>query len=185
MFIIVPVENEVFKTVTYPRVKNDMYLISNYGTVLNKKNNKVKKQHSDPDGYKRVVMMIEGNDRRAIPVHRLVAWEFVDGFSETNNIVNHINSKRDFNYYKNLEWCNVQHNTVHGYEYGNGKKGEKNYRNKFPESLIINICELLEKGYSNAEIRVQLDLNTKDHKDLIKDIRRRKTWKHISRNYTF
>ena len=185
MFIIIQDEEEKFKTVTYPRVKDNMYLISNYGTVLNKNNGKVKKQHIDPDGYKRVVMMIKGNDRRAIPVHRLVAWEFVEGFSETNNVVNHINSIRDFNYYKNLEWCDVSHNTIHGYEYGNGKRGEKSHRNKFPESLIISICELLEHGYSNAEIRAALNLNIKTHKDLIKDIRRRKTWKHISKNYTF
>ena len=48
-------------------------------------------------------------------VHRLVAIMFIDGRSDINNIVNHIDENKKNNYYKNLEWTTLKNNNKHSF----------------------------------------------------------------------
>ena len=55
----------------------------------------------------------------------------------------------------------------------------------------MKICELLEKGYRNVDIRKELGLYSGNRKTdekyrtLIKKIRYKVQWTHISKNYNF
>lgn len=191
LFILIKLDKEIYKHVTYPGVKRDMYAISNYGNLMNIKTGKIKKQYNDKDGYLQSVMMLDSNKSIPIKIHRLVAWEFVEGYDEENKkiVVNHINSVRQENYYQNLEWCTVKENTIHGYENGNCKRGEDNYRSKYSQKLIEKICREIDRGLNNIEIMKKFKFNKKRDNislyDLIRDTRRGKCWRFVSKKYNF
>ena len=111
---------------------------------------------------------------------------FGSGYNE-KLCVNHKDGNRLNNFYKNLEWCTIQDNTIHAYTNGlaQGVKGEFHYLNKYDESLIRNICELLEKGYLQSEIFKILKFTDKKYLYLINGIKSRSKWKHISQEYNF
>jgi hypothetical protein len=189
MYIVIDRDDEIFKPVTYPTVKKDLYFISNYGTLINKNNNKIKKQHEDKDGYYKSIVMLINDSTYCIPIHRLVAWEFVTGYDENTKqtIVNHLDNNRKHNYYENLEWTTVKENTIYGYEHGNGKRGEKYYNNKHSEKLVREICLYLQQGLRNIEILNIYGYYSKKRSngfyDLVRDLKRRKHWTHVSKDY--
>ena len=91
-------------------------------------------------------------------------------FSDKNNIknINRIRNGETWKYISNR------------YNFENIKKGN----NVFSEKEVIKICELLQEGYNINEIIVKLNINS-NYKNLIRDIRSRKTYKKISDNYNF
>lgn len=64
-------------------------------------------------GYRRVCLVDKNKNKHNRKVHRLVAHKFVEGYSSTNNFVNHIDEDILNNHYKNLEWCTLRQNTIH------------------------------------------------------------------------
>lgn len=62
------------------------------------------------------------------------------------------------------------------------RRGEGSNFNKYPEELIRKICILLEQGLTVNEVNKELKL---DNKGLVRDIYRKKRWKHISSQYNF
>ncbi|MMZ62051.1 hypothetical protein D1872_242370 [compost metagenome] len=194
--IIIPTEPEVFKPVTYPTVKKDKYLISNYGILYDRKRDIDVPSRPDKDGYSKLCVAAHSNEVKQVYVgiHQLVAWEFVSGFDikSGRTIVNHKDTNKSNNYFLNLEWSTVAENTQHGYEHGNGKRGTEHYKNKYDIETIHLICKHIEGGLRNMEISNLLyGHNSKAESvksgiyDLIRDIRRKKCWEHISRKYNF
>ena len=55
----IPSYPEIFKVITYPRIKSNKYKVSNYGTILNIKTEKVMKTYFDKDGYERITLVID------------------------------------------------------------------------------------------------------------------------------
>lgn len=183
---------EKFRDVTLPRVKRGLYMVSDHGTVINKLTKRVKSQHSDTDGYKRVVVMIEGNDHRVIGVHRLVAWEFCEGYTKEKHVVNHKDGIKYSNKYTNLEWCTPSENNQHAADNGLVATGEKHHWNVYSEQLIRIICELISEGLTQGEIYNLIykfpDVIGKEKSriiNLIKDLRRRKVWSRVAREYDY
>jgi len=132
---------------------------------------------------------MDNNKTKSIAVHRLVAYEFCDNYN-----VNDKNSLKSFNYYENLEWVTYSENNKHRFEHGNGSsakppilRGENNPHNVYSTEFIKEICFLLTKRYTVKEILDYFECieNRKKIISLIHDIRCRRTWGHISRNYDF
>ena len=160
---------EIFKPIFINNEKTK-YLISNYGRVYSLKTKKFLKPHSDKDGYYDVCL--HHNGRHYIRIHRLVAMVFIPKLDKNKNQINHKNGKKKDNKKKNLEWCDNSENQIHAYKIG--------LKKSIGEKKVKEICELLSlKKYKNIEIAKKTNIN----KDIIKDIKRRYTWKHISKDY--
>lgn len=95
------------------------YFITEDGKVISKqsKNSKELCQWIDSTGYKQVIIYKNGK-RYYKRVHQLVAEAFVEGKSEENCMVNHIDGNKVNNNFKNLEWVSNKENTQHAYDNG-------------------------------------------------------------------
>lgn len=97
----------------------DLYAISNYGNVKNIKTNKVLKGRDNGHGYLSVTLGSETRKKRCY-IHRLVAEHFLDipeclkKYKKLD--VNHIDSNKSNNFYKNLEWCTRSQNQNHAFQ---------------------------------------------------------------------
>lgn len=105
---------EIWKDITYPGVKPGVYEVSNHGRIRNKTRCTLVKIRILLN-YCYVALMSSYSDgSKNFRLHRLVAWEFVDG-KNINLEVNHIDLSKRNQYYKNLEWIDRKHNEVHYY----------------------------------------------------------------------
>lgn len=71
------------------------------------------KQWDDKDGYKYVTWM-----KKNLPVHRLVARNFVKGRTEKKNVVMHKDDTPSNNKAENLEWGTYSKNILDAYSHG-------------------------------------------------------------------
>jgi hypothetical protein len=90
---------EVFKVIA----GNENYSISNFGNVMNNKNNKLLKLFNDIHGYRRALL---GSKERRVDI--LVANAFLD--ERNGNILNHIDSNVENSHATNLRWINKEQN---------------------------------------------------------------------------
>lgn len=130
-------------------------------------------------GY-RVVWLTLPQGRKIFGIHRLVALCFIpnpDNLPE----VNHKWPDKLNNHYTNLEWVSRGRNIEHAYEHKlRSAIGENNARCMTDEVTVREICVLLEKGCSPSKIR---DMGYKY--ELVRKIKNRKNWTHISKEYSF
>jgi len=195
MIIHIQTHEEEWKDIIEYNVK-DIYEISNYGRVRNKLTDKLIKPFVDKDGYLRCSLVAIYTRRRKFYVHRLVGYYFLPlkiFFNEKIIQINHKDTFKGNNYYKNLEWVtpkeNIEHSWIKGLQHPS--KGESHVYNKYSAKLIHDICNLLEKKYSTYEIKEELNMLSKNiqinmaYNGLIWKIKKRISWVHISKNYTF
>lgn len=124
---------------------------------------------------------------KSFTVHRLVALMFVSGYSETNNVVDHIDCDKTNNFYKNLEWVTMRENNARARKNGliNNTRGTGIGTNILPEELVSLICKLLVK-YDGKVFKVMRTLsimNIHIGNHLIYQIKNKKTWSWISDKY--
>ena len=93
----------------------DLYSVSNTGSVLGKKSNKVLKPFCSR-GYARVSLSKEGKTTH-VSVHKLVATHFIPNPNNKPQ-VNHINGDKLTNTAINLEWVTCSENHKHAYQLG-------------------------------------------------------------------
>ena len=190
-------KSEEFKPVTYPGIEPDNYIISNYGRIYTIKTGNELAGYIDEDGYPRITLK---RDKEAEPQfksklkscsrHRLVAHEFIPN-PDNKEQVNHIDGVKDNTYFENLEWCTNQENGIHAYDTGlNSNKGEQaTLGGVYTENQIHEICQMLQLGMEPISIlnyygfKRKLD-NSKLY-NLIIDLKRRKNWRHITRQYDY
>lgn len=107
---------------TYPGIKPNSYIICSDGSLYSLLRNRFNSLRLDKDGYYQVKVVTDRPDgkRRQIPIHRIVAWEYCDGYDKSigRDVVNHIDSDRTNNDYKNLEWVTPKENSIHAVKYG-------------------------------------------------------------------
>ena len=179
------------------------YFVSNYGEVYSshkshKKRNvklffkgkfinvtKLATTADKIDGYVRIVVSYKGK-RYTKKLHRMVLETFLDN-TENKPEVNHIDGNKENNRLDNLEWCTRLENRRHALRMGLAQatpSGDECWNSKLCEKQVIDICEMLQdNNYTYDEI---IDIiGTPCSRDMISDIKRRKTWKNISKDYTF
>lgn len=73
---------------------------------------------SRPHGYRSFMARDLYGNRISCRLHRIVAMYFLPTPEPHRKHINHINSNRCDNHYKNLEWCTVSENVIHSYKMG-------------------------------------------------------------------
>ena len=190
---------EDWKTITYKDIKRNKYEISSCGRIRNKNTKQILSMSFDSNGYYQSSFSTnKKKKRRTCKIHKLVFFHFgniddiqkyVDGNQEKPTYcINHINGIKTDNFIWNLECVTYTRNNIHAVEMGLTKKGEDAFKAKdwISNDLVENICKLLSEHYSYKDIIKKLNLdNGKSTKYILIDIKRRKSWKHISKKYIF
>lgn len=120
------------------------------------------------DGHHRVKLCVNGV-RKFYPVHRLVAFAFIDGYFE-GAVVNHLEGNKDNNHYSNLEWTSVEANVHHAFDNGlmctNRLTVEqvRDIRQKF-KSKEMTVKELGEK-YNRHPGYLYMVIDGRRHRDI-------------------
>ena len=154
------------------------YFITEEGLLFNK----YKKKLSPVDngrGYLIVNINIKGK-RKCKAIHRIVAEAFIPN-PENLPEVNHIDGDRYNNTVSNLEWITHGNNIRHSYKLQNRTAtGSSNANCKTEETIVKEICEYLSKGFKASEVR---DFGYSY--SLVRKIKSKQNWHHISINYNF
>lgn len=174
---------------TYPGIKPNSYIIGSDGSLYSLLRNRFNSLRLDKDGYYQVKVVTDRPDgkRRQIPIHRIVAWEYCDGYDKSigRDVVNHIDSDRTNNDYKNLEWVTPKENSIHAVKYG--LAGISNKR-KLTDEQVHMICKMLEEGKTVSEVfrrmtNLQLKKENPNFYSLIVGIKSKGFYKNISSMY--
>ena len=159
------------------------YGIKNDGTTINLKNNRIISQVPSRDGYLYIKLVNDQGKRVSLRLNRVVAILYVKNPNPNKFIeVNHKDRNIKNNNYLNLEWCSSKYNHNHALINGAYEKNKK-YNN----DIINDICKLLEIEKSNVKVasiiseKYSLDKNKIER--TINNIKRKKCWKYISKNY--
>lgn len=167
----------------------ELYEISNYGRIkslprtwvtgerfgVRSKQETILKTSVQSNGYVRCVLCKE-SIRKAYSVHVLVAGHFCENINNLP-VVNHENSIRHDNFYRNLTWTTHQGNVIHGFEKGfmKGANGTKNPRAKYTDDQVIEIRRLFKEGCLQKEIALKFNCKQQS----ISKIITRQRWSHI------
>lgn len=93
------------------------YLVSNYGTVINRKTKHVKAQTKNKHGYLYVQLVLPNKPRshKNVLVHRLVAYSFMKNPNpDVLDVINHKDENPNNNHLNNLEFCDREWNANWG-----------------------------------------------------------------------
>ena len=101
---------------------------------------KMLKLNPTKDGY-RYVILCKNKIHKSMRVHRLVAFAFLDEI-EAKDQINHKDGNRSNNNVDNLEWCNGSENSLHAYDIGLRKRGEKHVNAKISDVDVLNIKKM-------------------------------------------
>lgn len=125
---------------------------------------------------------------KSILVHRLVMETFFPINNMNKMTVNHDNGDKLNNKGFNLEWQTQSQNNIHAKLNGlNTNFGTTHYKSKLNEYQVRKVCELLEKRvtYKDIIIDIGMDPNLDLNYDIIGNIKRKITYKSISKDYNF
>ena len=156
----------------------DNYTIYENGDIYNKYNKKLSPANNGKDYL--IVNLRKNNRNYCKSIHRLLAEAFIPNPNNYSD-VNHVDGNRQNNCLSNLEWCTHSENIKHSYKLENRSAlGENNAKCKTNEKIVNEICKYLELGFKSSYIRdLGYDYN------LIRAIKQKRNWKHISNNYNF
>lgn len=163
----------------YINGEKTQYKISSKGFVISTsykgKEGCVKKlKHShDKDGYCIITLNHKGK-KYTRKIHRLVAEAFIPNPNDLPE-VNHMNSDKDDNDYKNLEWVTTKMNIFHAVD------NDLRYRTNFPEYVEM-ACQLLQDNeLTLREISEFTGINI----PMLRRIKNKTRWTVISDKYDF
>lgn len=173
-------EQEIFKSV---KGYEGVYEISNWGRL--KSLPKRCRGHNTGETFLKLVLnkgyfrvnLLKHSVRQTVRIHVLVATYFCF-HPKGCTVVNHLNTIKTDNYYKNLEWTTYGGNTRHAVLNGcwHPRKGEECYLSKLKEESVIKIRGLWEVG---GLTKTEIGKSFKVHRQTVADIISRRLWKHI------
>jgi len=149
------------------------------GTILNTKTGNIRKPALNKNGYFYIQNRFGG-----FTVHSIVADCFLEN---PNNLeqINHKDGVKTNNHVSNLEFVSRSENAKHAFSLGllkfNGKVGEESNLSKYPETLIIQICEALQDGMRNIDCSKKFGVPA----SYIKELKAKNSWKHVTTKYSF
>lgn len=145
-------DDEVFKIVTYPRIRENYYCISNYGKLRYFAKDDSIHLCQDKDGYYRASLRGSDGTSHNCGIHRLVAYEFCE-HHDGCNVVNHLNGVKTCNVWTNLEWTTPLENTRHALRTGlQCNSGPHCPSAVYSEETVRKICEMLANGFDVSDI---------------------------------
>ena len=151
-----------------------MYDASTLGRIRNREQGHLLQFWTNRYGYSQVLLSRDGQ-KKQITVHRVIAETF---FGPANGLtVNHRDGDKLHNAISNLEYLtnaeNIEHASINRFLRGPTER--------ISESVAREICELLHSGVRSGEIAVRLGVTL----EVVKKIRRRKTWTQVSAPYVW
>jgi hypothetical protein len=155
----------------------EKYLISRNGQVVNKTTGKILRPDENNCGYLRITLCKDGKAYRFF-VHHLVARHYIPNPNMCKQ-VNHKDGNKKNNQDTNLEWVTPSRNILHAFEIGLKGIGEKHHSSIVSNDTVEKVCQMISDGSVRGDIMKTLGVS----RYLIDDVRRRKTWTHISKNY--
>lgn len=158
------------------------YDISNNGRIRTHKNFaglKYLLQIKEKNGYTKVGLRLPKTKAKHIRIHRLVAQAFIPN-PENKPMVNHINGIKHDNRIENLEWCTAKENVQHAYSTGlqYSPSGEDSGKSKLTQEQVLKIREMYNNNKRYGILK-ELSISYNVSITCIKDIIRRRLWKHI------
>ena len=156
------------------------YAVSSDGKVINLKTGYIMKPFINHKGY-HVVHLSHNKKSYTIPIHRLVALEFIPN-PDNKPQVNHIDGVKSNNSVQNLEWCTCKENIHHAEEHNlrHYNHGSKHHMSKYTDEQIHLVCKLLEENnITQRDIWLKTGVST----NMIRKIRTHSNWTHISKLY--
>ena len=154
------------------------YLVGVDGTVWNRWGREIK-QSLNHKGYPHVSLRVNGKPHTKT-VHRIVAELYLPNPNSLTD-VDHIDGVKTNNHVSNLRWLSHGDNIKHSYNLGNrSARGEGNARCVISEEEATQICSLLQGGKTAAQLR-----DVGYPYQIVRAIKRRQTWKHVSDSFIF
>ena len=118
--------------------------------------------------------------RKCKAIHRMLAEAFIPN---PNNLpeVNHKDANRMNNSLDNLEWVTHGQNIKHSYSLKNRSAlGINNTNVSLTENTVKEICQYLEQGIKSSKLR---DMGYPYN--IVRKIKSKAIWTHISKDYNF
>lgn len=190
------IPDEIFIRISdyFPEVQ-DRYWVSNYGKVYDENYGILMKPLIQPNEYWTVTLQkkpgtyqIHSQHSMPYTIHKLVCTCFNGPKPGPKFQVNHINNIRCANWDTNLEWVTAKQNVNHSFIDGNRGVGENSNHRIFTEDVVRKICILLQNGVTKSRDICRIVFNsepTQQYKTLIYNIKSRKFWKSVSKDYNF
>lgn len=179
--------------ITYPRVMPESYVITDQGVILDTVRCRPMAYSVDKDGYYRVDLICEDGKRRHFSVHRLVAWQFCEGYTAECNEVDHKNENKKFNFASNLEWVTSAENTRRAAQSGlRNIRGDFNGNSKYSEDYVRQICQRYVDGAMPVDLYNEVypnqPLRTREQKsfyNFLYRLKQRIAWPDVIKDYDY
>lgn len=171
-------------------METEKYYISSLGRLYSKRRDIMIKPALSKFGYLRYSLRRPGGKHVMFMAHRLVALAFIPN-PHKKETVNHKDGIKTNNRFDNLEWMSSAENTHHAINTGLRKTYGSNVLNSlFNDEIVKQICELISKGYTNKQIKELINLPTNGKTKTVLDtqisnIRHKRSWNHISKDYSW
>lgn len=135
--------------------------------------------HTTAYGYFGCRVYFKDGTSKSQGVHRWVAQAFIPN-PDNKPFVNHIDGNKQNNHVDNLEWVTNQENVTHAKVTGLLPRGEDR-PNTNSEADVIKICEMLSDGIRLCDVSRETGVDYA----VVKGIYNKRSWTHVSDNYTF
>lgn len=148
---------EIWKPIILDDIQ-ERYAVSNFGKVIDLKNQKYMIWHDNGAGYMNVGLQGPNSKVRIRYVHRLVALAFLEN-PDSLPQVGHKDHTRSNNSSENLYWTTQKQNTADGIEAGRINAKKRPNTKKLTKAQICEIALLSSQGKGVNEIAVMLDFS--------------------------
>ena len=122
-------------------------------------------------GYKYICLR-NGGKKKALAVHRLVAFAFIGPPPVLKPFAAHLNGDRTDNRAENLAWVSRSENERHKIAHGTSNRGERNRSVRLTAEQVIEIRGLINAGSTHSDIASEYGV----HPATIGSIAQGKSW---------
>ena len=158
------------------------YIVYKDGKVFSEKSRKFLTPWKNKAGYLYLNLFFRNISIRK-SVHCIVAETFIPN-PENKPQVNHKDGNKENNDVSNLEWVTQSENNLHAIKNNlrHPVSGSKVHFSKYTEDQVRMACKLIEE---NKTPLTMIEASTGIPVKTLGEIRNRKIWKEISKNYIF